>query len=247
MDLLHLVDQLEELVATSKKVPIGNRVMLPYDRVLEIIDELRIAIPNDVRDAEELVSQKSSLLRSAEEEAKLVISTAESKASSLMDDHEIVQSARLKADQIIQQGENNLKERIDQANQEITKRIEDSRVLAQQEMGAADNYAKQLLERLDRQLQAFTSSVHNGLEQLDRVQNVVESKSDDEQSSTNIDLVDSESENFEIESDSNMNALPEVDHNFEQSGENLEDLINSDNSTEKIVDDYSLDYFDERK
>ena len=59
-----------------------------------------------------------------------------------MDDHEIVQSARLKADQIIQQGENNLKERIDQANQEITKRFEDSRVLAQQEMGAADNYAK---------------------------------------------------------------------------------------------------------
>ena len=73
MDLLHLVDQLEELVATSKKVPIGNRVILQYDRVLEIIDELRIAIPNDVRDAEELVSQKSALLRSAEEEAKLVI------------------------------------------------------------------------------------------------------------------------------------------------------------------------------
>ena len=230
MDLLHLVDQLEELVATSKKVPIGNRVILQYDRVLEIIDELRIAIPNDVRDAEELVSQKSALLRSAEEEAKLVISTAESKASSLMDDHEIVQSARLKADQIIQQGENNLKERIDQANQEITKRIEDSRVLAQQEMGAADNYAKQLLERLDRQLQAFTSSVHNGLEQLDRVQSVAESKIDDKQASTNIDLTDSE--NLEIESDSNVNALPEVDHNFEQSGENLEDLINSDNSTE---------------
>tara|TARA_B100001142_G_scaffold329105_1_gene391204 strand:+ start:6952 stop:7689 length:738 start_codon:yes stop_codon:yes gene_type:complete len=245
MDLLHLVDQLEELVATSKKVPIGNRVILQYDRVLEIIDELRIAIPNDVRDAEELISQKSSLLRSAEEEAKLVISTAESKASSLMDDHEIVQNARLKADQIIQQGENNLKERIDQANQEITKRIEDSRVLAQQEMGAADNYAKQLLERLDRQLQAFTSSVHNGLEQLDRVQNVAESKIDDKQTSTNIDLPDSE--NLEIESDSNMNALPEVDHNFEQSGENLKDVINSDNSTEKIVDDYSLDDFDERK
>ena len=245
MDLLHLVDQLEELVATSKKVPIGNRVMLQYDRVLEIIDELRIAIPNDVRDAEELVSQKSALLRSAEEEAKLVISTAESKASSLMDDHEIVQSARLKADQIIQQGENNLKERIDQANQEITKRIEDSRVLAQQEMGAADNYAKQLLERLDRQLQAFTSSVHNGLEQLDRVQNVAESKIDDQEFSANIDLTDSE--NLEIESDSNVNALPEVDHNFEQSDENLEDVINSDNSTEKIVDDYSLDDFDERK
>ena len=120
MDLLHLVDQLEELVATSKKVPIGNRVILQYDRVLEIIDELRIAIPNDVRDAEELVSQKSALLRSAEEEAKLVISTAESKASSLMDDHEIVQSARLKADQIIQQGENNLKERIDQASKRLS-------------------------------------------------------------------------------------------------------------------------------
>tara|TARA_Y100001970_G_scaffold289893_1_gene421680 strand:- start:19969 stop:20706 length:738 start_codon:yes stop_codon:yes gene_type:complete len=245
MDLLHLVDKLEELVADSKKVPLGNRIMLPYDRILEIIDELRIAIPNDVREAEELVLNKSSLLRSAEEEAKLVISAAESKASTLMDEHEIVQSARLKADQIIQQGENNLKERINQANQEITKRIEDSRVLAQQEMGAADNYAKQLLERLDRQLQAFTSSVHNGLEQLDRVQNVEQIVNEDTLDTNNIDLGDSQS--MELEEEIVIDTTSESENNLELSNENLEQIIDSNNTTEKIVDDFSLDDFDERK
>ncbi|MBI52134.1 MAG: hypothetical protein CL779_02825 [Chloroflexi bacterium] len=245
MDLLHLVDKLEELVADSKKVPLGNRIMLPYDRILEIIDELRIAIPNDVREAEELVLNKSSLLRSAEEEAKLVISAAESKASTLMDEHEIVQSARLKADQIIQQGENNLKERINQANQEITKRIEDSRVLAQQEMGAADNYAKQLLERQDRQLQAFTSSVHNGLEQLDRVQNVEQIVNEDTLDTNNIDLGDSQS--MELEEEIVIDTTSESENNLELSNENLEQIIDSNNTTEKIVDDFSLDDFDERK
>ena len=244
MDLLHLVDKLEELVADSKKVPIGNRIILPYDRILEIIDELRIAIPNDVREAEELVSNKSSLLRSAEEEAKLVISTAESKASSLMDEHEIVQNARLKADQIIQQGENNLKDRINEANQEITKRIEDSRILAQQEMGAADNYAKQLLERLDRQLQAFTSSVHNGLEQLNRVHQV--DQSDNEHTlNNNTDLVDSES--TELQEEIVMDSISESENNPELPHEDFEKLTDSDNPTEKIVDDFTLNDFDERK
>lgn len=245
MDLLHLVDQLEELVADAKKVPIGNRVILPYDRVLELIDELRIAIPNDVREAEELVSSKTSLLRSAEEEAKLVISTAESKASSLMDDHEIVQNARLKADQIIQQGENNLKDRINQANQEITKRIEDSRILAQQEMGAADNYAKQLLERLDRQLQAFISSVHNGLEQLDRVHNVEQTNDDNTVVKDDINVM--QSQQMDIETDSTINANVDIENDPELSNENLEENIDLNNSKEKIVDDYSLDDFDERK
>ena len=244
MDLLHLVDQLEELVAGSKKVPIGNRVMLPYDRILEIIDELRIAIPNDVREAEELVSQKSSMMRSAEEEAKLVLSTAESKASSLMDEHEIVQSARSKADQIIQQGENNLKDRINQANQEIKKRIEDSRILAQQEMGAADNYAKQLLERLDRQLQAFISSVHTGLDQLDRVQNTdqIDGIQDDDQSIDDSNLVSQDSESLNDDEDISTQSFK--DHDVSESEVNA--LINSDSIDERIVDDYSLEDFDDR-
>ena len=42
-------------------------------------------------------------------------------------------------------------------------------------------------------------------------------------------------------------AKADAEAKAEQSDENLEDLINSDNSTEKIVDDYSLDDFDERK
>jgi len=238
MDLLYLVDQLEDLVASAKKMPLGNRLMISNDRILEILDELRIAIPNDVREAEELISQKTSIIRTAEEEAKLLLSTAESKASNLMEDHEIVQNARLKADQIIQQGENNLKDRINQANQEIQKRIEDSRVLAQQEMGAADNYAKQLLERLDRQLQAFVSSVHGGLEQLDRINDTSFNQSAHE---NNVAEKTEDVISLESEHDQDGNQVKQELEVKEYEEEIINDI------DEKIVDDYSLNDFDEQK
>ena len=75
MNLLYLVDQLEELVGSAKKMPLGNRLMISNDRILEILDELRISIPNDVREAEELINNKASIIRTAEEEAKLLLST----------------------------------------------------------------------------------------------------------------------------------------------------------------------------
>lgn len=239
MDLLYLVDQLEELVGSAKKMPLGNRLMISNDRILEILDELRIAIPNDVREAEELINNKASIIRTAGEEAKLLLSTAESKASNLMEEHEIVQNARLKADQIIQQGENNLKDRINQANQQIQKRIEDSRILAQQEMGAAYNYAKQLLERLDRQLQAFVSSVHGGLEQLDRIndaslnQSILEKDTVDEvEDAPSLEFSELVQDDQQLKQESHVEA-------FDQ--EKLDDI------DEKIVDDYSLNDFDDQK
>ena len=239
MNLLYLVDQLEELVGSAKKMPLGNRLMISNDRILEILDELRISIPNDVREAEELINNKASIIRTAEEEAKLLLSTAESKASNLMEEHEIVQNARLKADQIIQQGENNLKDRINQANQQIQKRIEDSRVLAQQEMGAADNYAKQLLERLDRQLQAFVSSVHGGLEQLDRINDTSLNQSFLEK-----DTVD------EVEDDASLESFELVQDDKQLKQETHVEVFDQekfDDIDKKIVDDYSLNDFDDQK
>ena len=40
MDLLHLVDRLEELIAEAQKMPIGNRVIIDRRRLLDMIDQM---------------------------------------------------------------------------------------------------------------------------------------------------------------------------------------------------------------
>src|SRR5690606_31716485 len=150
-----------EQVAGAQKMPIGNRAIVDRRRMLDIIDQMRIAVPREVRDAQDIVARQDSVMREAEEEAGMVIVRAEERAARLVEDHELTQAARRRAEEIAVQAEARLEERIQQANQDISERLEDSRHLAQQQMRAADEYARELLNRLNRQLQAFVRSVQS--------------------------------------------------------------------------------------
>ncbi len=167
MDLLHLVDRIEELLATAQKMPIGNRAIIDRRRMLDIIDQMRIAIPHEVREAQEIVARRDHVLREAEEDRRLIEAQAQERASRMVEAHEIAQAARARAEEIAREAERRLQDRIDEANRDIGQRIDESRMIAREQMRAADEYARDLLERLERQLGTFVKSVHSGIEQLE--------------------------------------------------------------------------------
>jgi hypothetical protein len=166
MDLLHLVDRLEELVASAQKMPIGNRAIIDRRRLLDIVDQMRVAIPEEVLEAQRVASMREELQRQAEEEAQMVVARAEEQAARLIDQHELTEAARARATELEQEAEARLEARIGEANADIQSRILESRNLAQEQMSAADDYARELLTRLERQLQAFAGSVRSGIDQL---------------------------------------------------------------------------------
>jgi len=167
MDLLHLVDRLEELIDEAQKMPLGNRVIIDRRRLLDLIDQMRISIPQEVREAGELVSNRGSIIRDAEEESGIIIGRAEEKAAGLVEEHAITEAAKAHGQEISDEAERRLTQRVEQANDDIQIRIEESRDLARQQMQAADSYALELLQRLDRQLQAFVGSVQSGIHQVE--------------------------------------------------------------------------------
>ena len=167
MDLLHLVDRIEELLATAQKMPIGNRAIIDRRRMLDIIDQMRIAIPHEVREAQEIVARRDHVLREAEEDRRLIEAQAQERASRMVESHEISQAARARAEEIAREAERRLQDRIDEANRDISQRIDESRSIAREQMRAADEYARDLLERLERQLGTFVKSVRAGIDQLE--------------------------------------------------------------------------------
>ena len=56
MDILQLIDRLEELFNESKNIPLTRNVMVDEDRMLDIIDQMRIAIPEEVKKAQQLLA-----------------------------------------------------------------------------------------------------------------------------------------------------------------------------------------------
>ena len=69
MDILQLIDRLEELFNESKSIPLTRNVMVDEDRMLDIIDQMRIAIPEEVKKAQQLLGQRDRVLAQAQEEA----------------------------------------------------------------------------------------------------------------------------------------------------------------------------------
>ena len=167
MDLLHHIDQIEELVANAQRMPIGGRAIVDRQRLLDIVDQIRVAVPNELHEAQQLIEEREALLRDAEEEAQLLVARAEQHVTRLTSQHEIVRAAQVRTEEIAQEAELQAEERLAEVNAEIQGRINESRRFSEQQMAAADRYALELLSRLDQQLEAFRQSVHSGLVQLE--------------------------------------------------------------------------------
>ena len=167
MDLLHHIDRIEELVANAQRMPIGGRAVVDRQRILDLVDQIRVAVPGELHEAQQLIEQREALLRDAEEEAQLLVARAEEHVTKLTGQHEIVRAAQIRAEEITQEAELRAEERLAEVNAEIVGRINESRRFSEQQMAAADRYALELLARLDQQLDAFRLSVRSGLDQLE--------------------------------------------------------------------------------
>ena len=80
MDILHLVDRLEELFNQARPIPLTHNVIVDEDRFLEIIDQMRISIPEEVKKSQQVIAQRDRLMAQAQEEANRTVGLAQSKA-----------------------------------------------------------------------------------------------------------------------------------------------------------------------
>lgn len=162
MDILHLVDRLEELFNESRPIWLTHSVIVDEDRMLDLIDQMRVAIPEEIKKAQQVVSQRDRILAQAKEEANRTIALAREKAEKRLEDNEIIQSANLRADQIIEQ-----------AHKEAA--------ATQRE---ADRYILESLTNLEVTMDRLLSQVRNGINTLQRE---VYASSEEEQDRTSRD------------------------------------------------------------
>ena len=145
MDIQFLVERLETLVVAARKVPMTNQVVLEQSALLDLIDQLRIAIPEEVKQARRINQESDRVIAHAREEAERIIAAAQEQAALLLQDQAILREAEMKAD-------------------EITGKAEQR---AEETMRGADRYAADVLLRLEGDLDKTLSIVKKSLEVLE--------------------------------------------------------------------------------
>ena len=148
MDILQLIDRLEELFNDAKAVPFTHNVVVDEDKMLELIDQMRIAIPEEVKKAQQLVAQRDRVMAQAQEEANRTLQIARDKADQYVQKDMIVQEAQRRAEQIVSQA---------RGEAEAT-RVD------------ADKYVIDTLMQLQDQIAKLSNQVSNGVRMVQEEQ-----------------------------------------------------------------------------
>ena len=144
MDIFHLVDRLEELLNESRPFPFTHSVLVDEDRFLELIDQMRVSIPEEVKKAQQQLSQRDRILAQAQEEAGRTVALAQQRAEDEVDRDAIVHGAQTRAEQIIAQ----------------------ARVDAEMVRNEADEYVIEALASLESELTRLLNQARNGIAKL---------------------------------------------------------------------------------
>src|SRR3954465_13051418 len=83
MDIQHLVDRLEDLIDEGRHLPMTKLTMVDEERALEIIDQMRISVPEEIDKASRIINQRDRVLAQANEEAARVVDLAREKSDGL--------------------------------------------------------------------------------------------------------------------------------------------------------------------
>jgi len=144
MEIFTLLESLEEILETGTKVPFSNKVLVDKEELGEILENIRLKLPDELKQAKWVKEERQRIIMDAQREADNIVKETETKIISLVDDHEITRQAMSKKEEII--------ESADKVAREIS-------------MGTRE-YADALLERLEEILKETLGVIHSNRKEL---------------------------------------------------------------------------------
>ncbi|MEA2519544.1 MAG: hypothetical protein QOF49_1624 [Chloroflexota bacterium] len=145
IDIIFLVERLESLIANGKKLPLTNNVVIDQVGALDLIDQLRVAVPEEVRAAKRINSEGERILEKATEEAEQVLARAQEQAAFLIEERGLLLAAQEESRRILDQA--------DADGAEVRR--------------GADEYAASVLIGLEGDVVRTLQSIKKGIQLLD--------------------------------------------------------------------------------
>lgn len=135
-----LIEDIYEFVESCRMQPLSStKVIVPKDELYDLLDELRLRTPEEIKRYQKIIANRDAILSDAEEQAQNVLAQTKEKATDLINEHEIMQQAYY------------------QANEMITEATNEANRIRQEAMAEADelrrgalSYTNDLLEETER-------------------------------------------------------------------------------------------------
>jgi cell division septum initiation protein DivIVA len=145
VDILYLLDQLEEVLGAGSRLPLTSRTLVDEQEILDILDQIRVSIPDELTAARRLTQDRDQVIADAQSKAERILRDADTEAASRVADHSLVRTAEGRAADI------------------------EDRALHQaaEVRREADAYAHRVLQKLREQIEQVRQTVDRGLTELE--------------------------------------------------------------------------------
>lgn len=134
------------------------------EKLLELVDQLRVAVPQDVSEAEEVLRKREDLLNQSLGEARRIRASAENEFRSRIDDNELIQEARKQSEKLVEEAQGKAQRILDTADSDANTR-----------RSSADQYSQEVLYKLEQEVAGLLGTVRNGIEVLESRQSALSS------------------------------------------------------------------------
>jgi cell division septum initiation protein DivIVA len=146
MDVLELTDRLHHLVHSAKKIPLRDQLRVNRQEIRDILDQMRAAIPEEIKEAHWIAQERQDLLAQAQREAEQIAAETRERRSQLASRHELVRQSEHAAEEI----------------------IEDARGRERELRLGAGDYADEILNTLELNLAKFIAAIQRARDRLRR-------------------------------------------------------------------------------
>ena len=148
-------------------MPIGTGVVVDRRRLLDLVDQMRAALPNEIREAEDILNRKQDIIARAEEEAQIKLRRAGEQIDQMLEHEAVTKEAHARAAMIIRDAEARGDRMMLDAENQARARMAEAEKLSNEQMDEADRYAAEMLRRLDEQLKIMARNVATAIESLE--------------------------------------------------------------------------------
>ncbi len=177
MDITQVVDRLNQALAKGTRVPGTQRLILEKTVLEGILEDLKNSIPNESREASEIIRQRESIVsqanmeaerirRTAQEESEALRSTAETEYKSKVSDTEIIKQAEKRGEGIVRDAQRSAESLLQDAQRRAQRIADESQAMAESRRSGADQYSREALFNLEEKLSELLTQVRKGLDVL---------------------------------------------------------------------------------
>lgn len=110
MEIFDVIDQLEDIVENSFTLPIFNKTMINKDDVMELLSDLRLRLPEELKQAKYVKEERTRIIAEAHQEASNIIKSTEEQIEQMVNENEITKKAYEQANEIITNAQKNARE-----------------------------------------------------------------------------------------------------------------------------------------